>query len=236
MAVVQPKFAVFDIDGTLMRWQLFHAIVHELGKQGFLSVGAHEKIRSARFAWKNRLSKNGFADYEAVLVELYIEALQNLDAQEYRLIVDQVFSEYKDQTFTYTRDLAAKLKAQGYLLFAISGSQQEIVERIGHHHGFDAAVGARLVMKNSAFTGEIVTPIHNKAAALQRLVDQYHCTYDESYGVGDSPSDSSMLDKVAHPIAFNPDQKLYDIAQDKGWQVVVERKNVVYELPKPKAG
>lgn len=235
MPTTQPKFAAFDIDGTLIRWQLFHAVVHELGKQGFLPTGAHERIRAARFAWKNRITSDGFSSYETVLVELYIEALKQIDPQEYRLIVDHVFAEYKDQTFTYTRNLAAKLKQQGYLLFAISGSQQEIVERIAHHHGFDAAIGAQLVTADGVYTGEIVTPIHNKAAALQQLVDQYHCSYEDSYGIGDSLSDVSMLGKVTHPIAFNPDQKLYDIAKQNQWQVVVERKNVVYELPTPKA-
>jgi phosphoserine phosphatase len=30
---VSQKFAVFDIDGTLFRWQLFHELVAELGNQ-----------------------------------------------------------------------------------------------------------------------------------------------------------------------------------------------------------
>jgi phosphoserine phosphatase len=33
-----------------------------------------------------------------------------------------------------------------------------------------------------------------------------------------------------HPIAFNPNKELFDHAREHGWNIVVERKNVVYEL------
>lgn len=226
----RPPFAVFDIDGTLIRWQLYHAVVHALGKNGYIPAATHEKIRAARFAWKNRLSPEGFDEYETTLVHAYIAALKDINPTDYRLIVDSVFEEYKDQTFTYTRDLAKKLKKQGYLLFAISGSQQEIVERLALHHGFDAAAGAVLETKEGAFTGEISTPIFDKRAALQRLVEQFKATTTGSYAVGDSLSDLPMLEMVEKPIVFNPDQKLYAKAKKRGWPVVVERKNVVYEL------
>ncbi len=39
-----------------------------------------------------------------------------------------------------------------------------------------------------------------------------------------------MLTAVETPIAFNPTKLLYDHALANNWQVVVERKNVVYKL------
>jgi phosphoserine phosphatase len=35
---------------------------------------------------------------------------------------------------------------------------------------------------------------------------------------------------VENPIAFNPEKKLFDYAQGKNWKIVLERKNMVYEL------
>lgn len=224
------KFAVFDIDGTLIRWQLFHAIVHALGKQGYIPHAAHEKILAARMTWKNRETSEGFRIYENVLVEAYLEALTSVDPVDYLHIVDEVFHEYKDQTYAYTRDLVRDLKDQGYLLFAISGSQSEIIDRLARYHGFDAAIGAEFRQKDGAFTGEVFTPIHNKKAALEMLVDQYGATYTDSYAVGDSLSDAAMLKTVDHPIAFNPDCTLADAAKKERWPIVIERKNVIYEL------
>lgn len=223
-------FAVFDIDGTLIRWQLFHAIVNALGKHGHILRRTHDRIHTARMEWKNRSTNEGFAAYESVLVEAYLQALTTIHPDDYQAIVDEVYEEYKDQTFTYTRDLIHTLKAQGYLLFAISGSQHEIVEKIAAHQGFDASIGAKLEIQNDTFTGNIDTPIFDKRKALDSLVAQYDATFQDSYAVGDSSSDVPMLEAVTNPIVFNPDQKLYHIAQDRHWPIVVERKNVVYRL------
>lgn len=224
------KFAVFDIDGTLIRWQLFHAVVHSLGKQGYILRGTHEKIHAARMTWKNRETDEGFRAYEKVLVEAYLQALASIEPSDYLHIVDEVFHEYKDQTYTYTRNLVHALKKEGYLLFAISGSQAEVIDRLARYHGFDAAVGAEFIQRDGVFTGEVITPIHDKRSVLEQLVTRHDATYAGSYAVGDSPSDAAMLEMVENPIAFNPDRGLFEVAKKHHWPIIVERKNVVYEL------
>jgi len=37
---------------------------------------------------------------------------------------------------------------------------------------------------------------------------------------------------VEKPIAFNPDKELYEIAAKTSWKIVLERKNMIYELEK----
>ena len=39
-----------------------------------------------------------------------------------------------------------------------------------------------------------------------------------------------FLEMVENPICFNPNEKLYTEAKRQGWKVVVERKDVIYEL------
>jgi HAD superfamily hydrolase (TIGR01490 family) len=223
-------FAVFDIDGTLIRWQLFHAIVHSLGKHGLLPPAAHARIHAARMEWKRRTTEAGFTAYENVLVKEYLAVLQNMKTDEYEAIVQDVFDEYKDQTFTYTRDLLQELKAQGYMLLAISGSHHEIVQKLAAYHGFDVAVGATLEQINGKFSGKINTPIFDKAKVLTRLIDEHSLTAAGSYAIGDSTSDASMLQMVDNPVAFNPDKNFFAVASAKKWKVVVERKNMVFEL------
>ncbi|MBU6431430.1 MAG: hypothetical protein KGJ58_04640 [Patescibacteria group bacterium] len=55
-------------------------------------------------------------------------------------------------------------------------------------------------------------------------------TLNNSVGVGDTEGDISFLEMVAKPICFNPNSKLYLRGKKKGWRIVVERKDVVYEL------
>lgn len=227
---ISRPFAVFDIDGTLIRWQLFHAIVHHLGQQGYILRHHHDAIRAARLRWKNRETAEGFRAYEKVLVEVYAEVLTHIHPDDHRRIVDEVVSEYKDQTYVYTRDLVRKLKAEGYLLFAVSGSHEDAVGRVAQHHGFDAWVGARFDERDKSFTGDYYSPIFDKKAALQKLVEEHGATFENSYAVGDSGSDVVMLEMVENPIAFNPDARLCEIAKRHNWPIVIERKNVSYRL------
>jgi phosphoserine phosphatase len=48
--------------------------------------------------------------------------------------------------------------------------------------------------------------------------------------VGDTESDAPMLEIVENPIAFNPNFDLKQIAETKGWKIIVEKKDVIYDL------
>jgi phosphoserine phosphatase len=39
-----------------------------------------------------------------------------------------------------------------------------------------------------------------------------------------------MLSIVEQPLAFNPTKELFSHARKSGWRVVIERKNMTYEL------
>lgn len=231
----QSKFAVFDIDGTLIRWQLYHAVVDRLAEEGYLGVNANQTLKNARMKWKKREHSDSFSKYEKYLIELYESALTAIEPAVFDQIVDDVASEYKEQVYTYTRDLIHDLKKQGYTILAISGSHQELVNHIAEHYGFDDYVGTYYERKDNTFSGKKNIASHNKQVILKDLIDKHDLTLKDSYAVGDSLSDSVMLEMVDKPIAFNPDQSLLQKAKMNNWKIVVERKNVIYELD-PKDG
>jgi HAD superfamily hydrolase (TIGR01490 family) len=228
---MKRPFAVFDIDGTLIRWQLYHAIADALASQGYIDAETYQTMRDARMAWKKRSSAS-FRDYEIKVIEIYETVLKKLSFKQLDEVVKVVFDEYKDQIYTYSRDLIAKLKKNDYLLFAISGSQVEIVKLIANYYGFDDFVGTIYERRRQGFSGRKTIGSRNKDKALQSLVDKHGAGYGGSLGIGDSHSDIGMLELVEQPIAFNPEKQLFDYAQSKGWKIVVERKNMVYELEK----
>lgn len=233
--IQKRPYAVFDIDGTLVRWQLYHSVVDELAKEGHLAADAAKVIREARMTWKNRTHRDSFHDYELVLIKTYLAALTNLRVADYDQAVDKVFETYKDQVYTFTRDLIRSLKQQNYLLFAVSGSQSEIVKKLANYYGFDGAVGTLYEQKNGYFTGHETSFIADKSAALSSMLQDFDTTDAGSLAVGDSASDISLLARVERPIAFNPAADLYEKALCEHWQIVVERKNVIYQL-EPKDG
>jgi HAD superfamily hydrolase (TIGR01490 family) len=224
------KFAVFDIDGTLIRWQLYHAVVSELAKDNLLGPKAQQTLKSYRLRWKNREHGNAFKDYERVLINIYESALKSIDPHEFDQAVERVIHEYKSQVYTYTRNLVTTLKKQGYLLLAISGSHEELVSHIAKVYGFDDYIGTTYERKDNQFTGNKFIASHNKKISLDRLVQKHQLTYVRSIAVGDSKGDIVMLDMVENPIAFNPDNDLFEYAKKNSWHIVIERKNVIYKL------
>lgn len=230
------KFAVFDIDGTLIRWQLYHAVADELARRRYFSAIEYQAVKDARMTWKKRESEDSFKQYEQALVNLVDQAIVGLEATEVESACRSVINEYKDQVYRYTRDLIRNLKASGYLLFAISASQSEIVGLIAKHYGFDDFAGSEYEIRNGHYTGKKdVLKSERKPEVLNSLVKKHGATFSGSIAVGDSESDIPMLEAAEQPIAFNPTRQLFDHAKEKGWKIVVERKNVTYEL-EPKDG
>jgi len=227
---VKKKFAVFDIDGTLIRWQLYHAAVDALASKGHLGLDASEQIHAERMTWKKRAHSEAFSDYEKFMIGLYEKALINLQPKIFDQIVSEVAEKYKDQVYTYTRDLILQLKKDGYFLLAISGSHNELVEIVAKQHGFDDWIGSTYNRNGDKFTGEIKVVSQNKKTELEKLITRHDLTTKGSYAIGDSHSDAVMMDMVSNPIAFNPDRRLFDYSRAKGWRIVVERKNMIYEL------
>jgi HAD superfamily hydrolase (TIGR01490 family) len=224
------KFAAFDIDGTLIRWQLYHAIADRLVRLGYVPAEAYQPIKDARMQWKRREQGATFKTYEHKLVLTYSDLLNTLEASQVDEAIESVFEEYKDQVYVYTRDLLKSLKQAGYLLFAISGSQTEIVQKMAEHYGFDDFLGSTYERSGNKFTGENINYLGRKDAAVQELASKHSASFKNSIAAGDSLSDIAMLEMVEHPIAFNPERELFEVAAERGWRIVIERKNMVYEL------
>lgn len=224
-------FAVFDIDGTLIRWQLYHALADALVRQGAIDTDAFQAIRQARMNWKTRSHETSFRDYEQSLFTLVDQSISSVHVEDFSVACRQVINEYKDQVYTYTRDLIIELKQKGYLLFAISGSQAEIVGQLADYYEFDDFGGSRYEIRDGMYTGKKDLLIsEQKPVYLAELVEKHGATWQGSIAVGDSESDIPLLAKVQQPIAFNPTKQLFEHAQSQRWRIVVERKNVIYKL------
>lgn len=230
-------YAVFDLDGTLIRWQLFHVIVDRLGKAGRIDKDIYQDILDSRMAWKRREQSDGFDRYQIKLIDAYNSVVTNLSLNELKELANRAFEEHKDQSYVFARNLMKELKSKGYMLFAISGSFTEVVQLIAGHYGFDDSAGTMHAKSKGKFTGEIdVVQYERKVDMLEELKKKYDLTDNGSYAVGDSMGDYAILKHVENPIVFNPAKELFEKAKEHGWKIVVERKNVIYELQNTKQG
>lgn len=224
------KFAAFDIDGTIFRSGLYREVSLELINMGVLPQNVIEETTTKLADWQHRVHENAFEEFEMVLTTYLDQELSHLKIADYERAVEQVFTAKSDNVYVYTRELIKKLKSEGYYLIAISGSQVELVEPFAQKYGFDTWIGQEWERGGEYFTGNITKTHTGKDKILQRIIDEHNLTLNDSWAVGDSNGDVGMLNMVEHPIAFCPTHELYEKAKSNGWKIVIERKNVIYEL------
>lgn len=229
------RLAVFDIDGTLFRWQLYHEVVLQLNSRGFFSPEETEKINTVYYHWQAR--KASFTDFELTTVGILEKNIKGLKVTDFAQIAGEILDSSQEKVYAYTRSLIKKLTEDGYFLLAISGSMQEIVEPFTKLYGFDECIGWQYEQKNGVFTGKIQrATVGNKAALIQEYCKAHNLSLTGSIGVGDSKSDIPMLQLAERAIAFNPTVELLEAAKEFSWDVVIERKNIAYTLRKDSHG
>lgn len=224
------KFAVFDIDGTIIRTGIFAQVVDELIARGHLPRESRVLLDEKKEQYRIRSHEDAYREYVMSLVDILFSNLTNLKVRDYRAAVDAVIARCKDATYTYTRDLVRTLRADGYFLIALSGSEMYSVQKFTAHHGFDIAIGETYHEEHGVFTGQTEDVIHNKHVLLKNIIGEHDLTLEGSIAVGDTRGDISMLEMVENPIAFNPEKVLFETASQQGWKIVVERKNMIYEF------
>lgn len=225
------KLGVFDIDGTIFRSSLVIELSHALVDAGIFPSSARQEISKEYVAWLDR--KGSYEAYIDKVVKIYVKHITGQRYIQVKRVAESVIRQQKDRVYRFTRDLIKKLKSQGYFLVAISGSPSYIVEKYAKAIGFDLFFGTELEIVSGKFTGKVASldSAYNKSKIVKSLAKKYpDINLKTSIAVGDTESDVPMLKLVGHPIAFNPNLELAKVAKDRKWQIVVERKDVIYEL------
>lgn len=228
--------AVFDIDGTVFRSSFLVELIEALIAEGIFPKQVRAYYVDAWKRWQARAgtAKSGFSYYEFIsnVVFTYKKHITGVRRAELWRVAEKVVAFHKIRLYRYTRDLIKKLKRTHFLL-AISQSPYEVVSPFARSLGFDKVYAQVYeVDKSVRFTGRVLYEdiIANKGRVLRRALAKEKLTLAGSVGVGDTESDIPFLKMVSRPIAFNPSMKLYRYAKKHGWEVIVERKDVIYKV------
>lgn len=225
------KVAIFDIDGTIFRSSLLIEITDALIQEDVFPAMARKNYASAYKNWLER--RDVYEEYIEAVVKSFLQNIKGVRQKDFIKVAKKVIAFHQNRVYRYTRDLARELKNKNYYLLAISHSPLEIVAEFCKKFGFNKVYG-RVYEVNTAgkFTGKVLylDIISDKSKILKRAVEKENLTLKDSVGVGDTESDIKFLKMVKKPICFNPNQKLYKYAKTKGWKIVVERKDVIYDI------
>ena len=227
----KEPLAVFDVDGTLFRRGLLPALTRRLVNEEVFPERVREELSEDYYAWVER--RGSYETYDELVMELFLRELKGVSVAELRRCAIAEVEAHGRRLHIYTRDVARRLEQAGYYLIAISGSPQEILDLFLKPLGFDRAWGTVLAQDEGRYTGEVLQdPFKNKRRVLEEFLEEANVGLEGSVGVGDTLSDVGFLEMVETPIAFNPNRRFFEVARQRGWPIVVERKDVIYNLQK----
>lgn len=208
--------AFFDLDRTLLRRSSALALAGSFRERGLIS---RRQVAKAA-GWQLLFVLRG-ASHEAVrrAAEDGLIVLRGFTPDEMRdLVAEAMEPVLRPLVYAEPLHLVDQHRARGEPVYIVSATLQEIVQAIADDLGFDGALGTVCEVRDGAYTGHAVRPMHaeNKAAAVRELgFDLGECT-----AYSDSHTDLPLLEAVGAPVAVNPDRRLRAVAAQRGWPVL----------------
>ena len=211
--------ALFDLDNTLLSGDSDYGWGKFLVDRDLVNRQVYEQANEKFF----QDYKRGILDiyeYSAFsfgpLAERSMEELEQLHNQFMHEVVRSMMGEK-------ARSLVEQHRRQGHVLLVITATNSFITRPIVRAFGIDHLLATDPKIINGRYTTEIVGIPCYKEGKVQRLeqwLQDNNQSLDDSWFYTDSINDRTLLERVTHPVAVDPDDKLLALARQQGWQVM----------------
>jgi|TARA_Y100000310_G_C20664043_1_gene806458 HAD superfamily hydrolase (TIGR01490 family) len=229
--------AVFDIDGTLLKGNIYLTIVKYVYLHKIVSKFLHPKTSnySTHFSDKIKL-KTVLKSFQLILfhrlnLPLKFEYLkthllgfvQGWTVDKFQNAFQQFFQNHlKSRVFPQMREQVRKHKAEGKTIVFLTTQPTEIAEVVKNDLGADYCISTTLETNNNHYTGNIKDICFGaeKLVLLNKFLKQHSIDLKNSFSYADSFSDIDVLKAVGNPVVVNPDGKLKKFAQKNNWKIL----------------
>ena len=213
--------AFYDLEGTLVRTNLVHAL-------GFYARNQQGLWKSIRKSTETLLSIPLFAATDQysrkVFNDLFFKRFKGETEDRLRYFADELFEEVlKPGIFPGSFDLIAKSRSLGLRQVVVTGALEISVKPLMEYLGIDEYVANRLEFVNGVATGRLLPPVlaaATKASWIRTYAEREQINLNDSYAYSDSMSDLPMLSIVGHPAVVNPDFRLRQTALHHDWPML----------------
>lgn len=211
--------ALFDLDNTLLTGDSDHAWGVFLAERGIVDAGEHVRAHD-RF----------LAQYHAGVLDIheFLEFQLRSLAQFARADLERWRGEYlevkvRPMMTESARELVNGHRRRGDRPIVITATNSFITRPIANEFGVDTLIATEPEQLGGRFTGRVAgVPCfrEGKVTRLEAWLDENGESLDGSWFYSDSHNDLALLERVAHPVAVNPDERLAAHAETKGWRVI----------------
>lgn len=208
--------AFFDVDKTMLpRASMESLFVYWLIQRRAISPKALGKAVRALAIQIRHVRNRGYFAYHGYLEGKTVAEVERLADECFRETIWPRFSPDALRRFS-------EHKSRGHYSVVLSGSLLVLVRHLADRINADLSIATTPEIIDDRYTGKLALP-HvvgpRKAEVAREAATQYELDLPGSYCYADNRSDVTLLDLFGHPVAVNPDRRLREIAQERGWVV-----------------
>lgn len=213
------NLAALDVDGTLYEGTLGFSLLDELSSSGLVGTDAVRHVRATMSEHRDAGAR--FRDTTGRASDAYARAVEGVRHDDAVRASHAAWRRVRHRLLESTVPLVENLRRNGFTVVLLSGSPQEMVDRLAAELGIAHGVGMRLATgADGAYTRRFLTlPAvpEAKAELLRALAGRLGADPRAALAVGNSASDRVLLGAVGHPVAFEPDDALRALARSRDW-------------------
>lgn len=219
------RVAIFDFDGTLYAAETFKLLMTHLKEHPKYSSSYKRFYRSIVPPYiANKLKLYPSSKMKERSMQLYLESFEGLSPAE----MDAFFEELKEKMQNdFNPDVIerlAKHQSDDVHILLVSGAYTQFLHRVTEGMTFDQIIGTEITYTNDKL--DTTRGIHHvngprKTESIMKALEGKEIDWENSFAYGDSFSDLPVLEMVGNPVAVNPEEKLRNVANGRGWEILV---------------
>ncbi|MGW7537745.1 HAD family hydrolase [Amycolatopsis sp. NPDC054798] len=219
-----PKYAILDLDGTLLPG---HTSVHYL--QVLVDDGTCDRQAGLtcleaieQFAAQEK-PPPGLMDE---IYRLYALAMKGAPVAQARFAAAKTWRASRGKLFSFVPELLSLLRCNGYRIHLLSGNHDFPVQEAAIDLGLSGGHGAVVEVADGRFTGRLLSApgaAGGKLSFVRCLSAAAGFDPGNFLAIGNSASDAEIFACVGEAVAFEPDAELRRLAEGQPWHVVDRR-------------
>jgi HAD superfamily hydrolase (TIGR01490 family) len=218
----KPRLALFDLDHTLLPLDSDYEWGEFTIRLGWCDASEFKR-RNAEYFAHYRAGTLDIHDY----VRFATQAIRERGAQAAARAHEQFMLEVIGPAVRpQALELVQQHRQAGAQLLIVTATNDFVTGPIAQLFGVDELIAVELERDaGGQLTGEIVGIPSARDGKVQRMEQwlrrrQLDWAQVETTFYTDSINDLSLLERVSHPVATNPDDRLRALAQERGWPIV----------------